>query len=575
MTNLEVPKKNTKQKNKLIIGLFLIACLLFASLSVYTASVLAYGKSYTGITLNNKNVAKMTRNDLYSFLKSSYSDKVTSTKIVLNYKDAKKEISLADIDVEYDLDKAVNEVMDVGRKGNIFSRLREVNNVKRSGKSLELSYSYNHDKLKTIVDNFNNETIKYVKEADLLIGDKEVILSSGHTGERIDTDDIYKVIEESIKSCSSIEHNVPVIETPPSSINVDDIYNQICTEPVDAKGELKDNNVSVIPHSNGRTIDKAELVSIINELEKNPDTKKVLPVKFVEPKITTSTYKANLFKDTLSTFRTKFSVSGTNNANRGVNIRLASTKINGTILLPGEIFSFNDVVGPRTAEKGYKVAHAYQNGKVINDIGGGICQVSTTLYNSVLKADLETVVRRNHMFTVAYVPFGQDAAVSYGSTDFQFKNNTSMPIKILAEVTSDNNIVFSIVGTNENPNKTIEIRNVQISSTPAPVKYINDPSMEEGKEVVLEKGMTGYVVDTYKIVKINGEVVSNTKIHRSTYNTLAREIKRGTKKVAQTTSATITEQKANVPASNAGANATVNTPANSPSPEEFIDDEGV
>ncbi len=575
MTNLEIPKKNIKQKNKLLIGLLLVACLLFASLSVYAISVLAYAKSYSGITLNNKDVGKMTRNELYSLLKSSYSDKVNNNKIILNYKNAKKEIRFNEINVKYDLDKAVSEIMDEGRNGNIFSRLSEVNNIKKSGKSLELSYSYNNDKLKTIVDNFNNETIKYVKEADLLVGDSEVILYSGHTGERIDTEDIYKVIEESIKLCSDIEHDVPIIKTPPSSINVDDIYNKICTEPVNAKAELNGNNISIIPHTNGRTIDKAKLVSIINEIEKTPDTQRVLPVKFVEPKITTSIYQANLFKDTLSTSSTKFSVAGTNNANRGVNIRLASSKINGKILLPGEVFSFNDVVGPRTAEKGYKVAHAYQNGKIIDDIGGGICQVSTTLYNSTLKADLETVTRRNHMFTVGYVPFGQDAAVSYGSTDFEFKNNTSMPIKVLVNVTSDNRIVFSILGTNENPSKTIIIRNVQISSTPAPVKYINDPSMDEGKTVVIEKGMTGYVIDTYKIIEVNGEVVSNTKIHRSTYRTLTRQIKRGTKKVVQPTaapSATTIEPQINIPASGATTDlpdeGTVDSPAATENTEE-------
>ncbi|OPZ91714.1 MAG: Vancomycin B-type resistance protein VanW [Firmicutes bacterium ADurb.Bin419] len=512
-------------------------------------------------------------------LKTNYQDKTDNNNIILKYKDTKKEIGFTEIEVKYDLDKAVNEIMDIGRKGNIFSRFNEIGSVKKNGKSLELIYSYNNDKLKTIIDNFNNETIKYVKEADLLIEDSKVTLFSGHSGERIDSEDIYKTIEESIKSCSSIEHEVPILTTPPSSIDIEDIYNKICTDPVDAKAESNGSNLSVIPHTKGRTIDKAELVSIVNEIEKNPDTQKVLPVKFVEPKITTSIYQANLFKHTLSTFSTSFSTVGTNNANRGVNIKLASTKINGKILLPGEVFSFNDVVGPRTAEMGYKVAHAYSNGKVINDIGGGICQVSTTLYNATLKADLETVSRRNHMFTVGYVPYGQDAAVSYGSTDFKFKNNTSMPIKILSNVTSNNRVEFSIIGTNENPNKSIEISNVQISSTPAPVKYINDPSMEEGKTDVIEKGMTGYVIDTYKIVKVNGEVVSKTKIHRSTYNTLTREIKKGTKKVVTPTAApsasTTTDPQVVVPASGATNNLPVEGTVDSPSATDNSDEDSV
>lgn len=534
MTNLELRNKNFKPKNKIFLVLLISLCLLFAVSSIYSVSTLAYNKSYNGISINNENVGKMTRNQLYSMLAANYSDKAKSNKILLKYKDSTKEISFSEIDVKYDIEKAINDIMDAGRKGNIFNRLVEVSNLKKSGKSIELSYSYNSDTLKTIIDNFNDKTIKYVKEVDLLIEDSKVTIHTGHPGERVDADNIYKTIEDSIKSCKGLEHEVPIITTPPSSINVDDIYNQICTDPIDAKAELDEKkNISIVPHIEGRSIDKAELMSIISEIENTPDTERILPVTFNAPKITTSNFRANLFKDTLSTSSTRFSTSNKNDANRGINIKLASSKINGTILLPGETFSFNDVVGPRTTDRGYQIAHVYMNGKIVDDVGGGICQVSTTLYNSTLKADLETVYRSNHMFTVGYVPYGQDAAVSYGSTDFKFKNNTKMPLKVQVIVSSDNRITFSILGTNENPSKTIEISNVQISSTPAPVKYVDDPTLPEGQTVVLSKGMTGYVIDTYKIVKINGEIKSKTKIHRSSYRTLERKVKRGTKKVNQ------------------------------------------
>lgn len=551
MTKLEVQKRNPK--NKVFIILLIAVCLLFAVSSIYSISTLAYSKSYSGISINNQNVGKMTREEILSKLKENYSDKANNSKIVLKYKSAKKEISFTEIAVKYDLEKAVNEIMNIGREGNILNRLTKISEIKKAGKSIDLIYSYDTNMLKSIIDNFNNETIVNVKEVDLKIENSKVTLITGHAGEKIDTDDIYKTIEESIKSCSSIEHEVKTVTTQPSAISVDDIYNKVCAEPLDAKAKLDDKNkLSVVPHSEGRTIDKTELASIISEIEKKPDTERVLPVKFVTPKITTSLFNANLFKDALSTSSTTFSTASQANANRGVNIKLASSKINGKILLPGETFSFNDVVGPRTADRGYKMAHVYQGGKIIDDIGGGICQVSTTLYNATLKADLQTVTRRNHMFTVGYVPFGQDAAVSYGATDFKFKNNTSMPVKILVNITSNNRIVFSILGTNENPSKTIEISNVQISKTPAPVKYIDDPTLAEGTTSVIDSGKTGYVIDTYKTVKIGGQVVSKTKIHRSTYTTLTRKIKRGTKKVSGTSSApahaTITPPNEDVPA---------------------------
>lgn len=550
MTNLEIPKKSFKPKNKILFVLLIIISLLFAMSSIYSISTLAYNKSYDGVSINNEKVGKMSRSDLQSILTSKFSDKAKNLKLILKYKEKVKEISFSEIDVKYDIDKAINDIMSAGRHGNIFNRLMEVSNLKKSGKLIQMDYSYNSDTLKTIIDNFNNETIKYVEEADLLIEDSKVTIDVGHPGERIDTDDIYKAIEESIKSCTGIEHDVPTIITPPNSIDINEIYNKISIEPIDAKAKLdENNNISIIPHTKGRSIDKAELLSIISEIEKKYDTHKVLPVKFIEPKVTTAIFSSNLFKDTLSTASTSFNTSTVNNANRAVNMRLSVSKINGKILLPGETFSFNDVVGPRTADRGYKSANAYIAGKIVPDIGGGICQVSTTLYNSTLKADLETVFRSNHMFTVSYVPFGQDAAVSYDSTDFKFKNNTNMPIKVHGKVTSDNHVVFSILGTNETPNKTIEISNVQISTTPAPIKYINDPTLAEGKTLVVNSGMTGYVIDTYKIVKINGEIQSKTKIHRSSYRTLEKTVKRGTKSVPASTPSLTTAPQEVYPAS--------------------------
>lgn len=560
MANLQVAKKNIKPKNIFLLILLIVVLLSFIIFSIYSIFTLTYSRSYKGIYINNHDVSKMSRNDLRSFLTATFSEKAKSNKIILKYKDKVKEIAFTEISVKYDIDKAIEDIMNSGRQGNIFKRLMEVSRLKKNNKIIEMNYSYEKDALKTIIDNFNNETIKHVKEVDLLIEDSKVAIRTGHPGEQIDTDNIYKAIEESVKSCVELEHEVPTIIIPPKKIDVDEIYNKICAEPIDAKAELDENkNISVVPHMRGRTIDKTELTNIISEIEKSYDTERVLPVEFIEPKVTTSIFNDNLFKDTLGTASTRFSTSTVNNANRAVNMRLSTSKINGTILLPGDVFSFNEVVGPRTSDRGYLPANSYIGGKIVPDVGGGICQVSSTLYNSILKADLETVFRSNHMFTVSYVPFGQDAAVDYNSVDFKFKNNTSMPIKIQGNVTSDNRVVFSIIGTKENPNKTIEITNVQVSSTPAPVKYIYDSTLPEGQTVVINAGMAGYVIDTYKIVKINGEVQSKTKIHRSTYRTLERTVKLGTKKVSIETPAASTTPQDTIPA----ADSTPNTPTDS------------
>ena len=199
----------------------------------------------------------------------------------------------------------------------------------------------------------------------------------------------------------------------------------------------------------------------------------------------------------LASYTTHFSTDSQNNINRGVNIRLSSSIINGKVLGPGDEFSFNDVVGPRTRDRGYLSAYVYTNGKIVPDVGGGICQVSSTLYNAVIFSGLETVYRMNHMFTVGYVPYGQDQLFHTAELDFIFK---TIPIDGKDNAyTTNNSVKFEIVGTNENPERKIEIVNVQISSTPAPVKYIDDPNMAQGTSVVIQSGKAGYVYDTYKL----------------------------------------------------------------------------
>ena len=133
------------------------------------------------------------------------------------------------------------------------------------------------------------------------------------------------------------------------------------------------------------------------------------------------------FPDLLSTFSTKYAAS---NKNRTTNLILASNKINGTVLMPGEVFSYNKVVGKRTIAAGYKEAPIYVSGRVEDGLGGGICQITSTLYNAVVFANLEIVERSNHQFVPSYVGASRDATVVYGALDFKFKNNTDYTIII-------------------------------------------------------------------------------------------------------------------------------------------------
>lgn len=174
-------------------------------------------------------------------------------------------------------------------------------------------------------------------------------------------------------------------------------------------------------------------------------------VKEEEPKVTAD--DLGKMGTLMASFTTDY---GSSPGNRKTNVGLAASKINGTLLGPGEVFSYNDTVGPREAELGWKMAHQFQDGMVVDGIGGGVCQVSTTLYNAVLFADLKIVSRENHSLPVAYVTPGRDATVSYGSTDFKFQNSTDGPIFIGARATGDT-LTFRIYGTKAPERKILSI----------------------------------------------------------------------------------------------------------------------
>ena len=175
----------------------------------------------------------------------------------------------------------------------------------------------------------------------------------------------------------------------------------------------------------------------------------------------------------------------------------------------------------------------YYNGKVVQGIGGGICQLSSTLYNAVLYANLEITSRSNHRFLTSYVKEGRDATVSWGTIDFCFKNTRNYPIKI--ESTAQNGIVkIAIYGIKEENEYEVELETNVIETIPYTTNYINDNTLDEGTEIITQYGINGAKAETYKILKLNGAVVSKTLLSKDTYSTLEQIVKRGTKKVAAT-----------------------------------------
>lgn len=311
---------------------------------------------------------------------------------------------------------------------------------------------------------------------------------------------------------------IPVEQKEPAPIDIDKIHDEVYTEAKDAY--YTKNPFTIYPEVEGIDFDVEEARKLLEEEKEEY----VIKLTITKPKITIDKIGSEAFPDQLGTFTTRYDVS---DRDRSTNLVIACQKINGKVVLAGETFSYNKALGPRTAAAGYRNGKIYSGGEVVDGIGGGICQISSTLYNTVLMSNLEIVERRNHQFVTSYVPAGRDATVVYGMTDFKFKNTRKYPVRIVA--TAKNGIAtVTMYGIKEENEYTFTFSTKTVASIPFTTKYEEDNSLPAGTEKVKQKGANGLKTETYMTKLLNGKPVSTTLLSRDTYDAMARTVIKGT-----------------------------------------------
>ena len=326
---------------------------------------------------------------------------------------------------------------------------------------------------------------------------------------------------------------IPVKDVEIEDIDIEKIHNEIYKEAKNAY--VEENPTKVYSHVDG--VDFAISIDEAKEIINEDKEEYVIPLEITVPEVTIDDIAEQVFPEKLSSFTTRYDA---NNENRTNNILLAIEKIDGTILFPGETFSYNKTVGERTIKNGYKEATVYSGGKVVQGIGGGICQVSTTLYNAVLYANLDIEKRSNHKFLVSYAEPGRDATVSWGITDFCFSNSRNYPIRINCNAVNGL-LRVDIYGLKEEEEYEVKLETNILEETNFKTNYINDSTIDEGTEEIQQYGKKGIVCETYKVLKLNGKVVSKEILSTDTYNSLEQIVKKGTKEVEKTSAEPETE----------------------------------
>lgn len=298
---------------------------------------------------------------------------------------------------------------------------------------------------------------------------------------------------------------------------VEDISAYVTREPIDAQilsFDYKTRSFTFTQDQPGVTIDKNQLFTLIcAELDKGSKGVTVsVPPVITQASVTTESLSSGFMMIAAYTTDT------TGDSDRNTNIRLACEAINGTALMPGETFSFNKATGERTTAKGYRSAGAIAAGQSIEEVGGGICQVSSTLFNAVARANLEIVERSPHAWPSTYVDRGEDATVNWPNLDFKFKNNTSSPIFIITYY-KDRKMSAEIWGMTLGDGVTIDLVSETVRTIPAPmeINYVLNPELPFGTSETTVKARTGYVVETYKVWYKNGQEFKRELLHKSTY----------------------------------------------------------
>lgn len=510
-------KKWLKNKKVMIpAGMICVLLTIYLILCIMAGT----GDFVSNTTINGIKVGQLTQSKAIETLNQQFEDDTEKLLIKMKAKDQTYTIDFTG-NVSFDAKKGVEKI--IKNKGNFLTR--------------GYDYLMNHDFVIPVTIQSENQMKEAIQKSQILnydttqkttygLGKQKIIFKKGHNGERTTEKLVIQQIQQAFKDYDfQKEIQCHLEQTHLEDNEMQSIYKELATEAKNATLD-KNNDYAIVDAKVGVAYDLEKAQEVFLKT-KEGETFEV-SAKITQPDISTEDLKENLFKDVLGSYSTYVSGSSV----RKNNVRLAGIKCN-SILLPGEEFSFNKQVGQRTTARGFGAAGAYRDGETVNEVGGGICQSSSTLYNAVLLSNLEVTLRSNHSYVSSYVPIGRDATVSWGGPDFKFKNNRDYPIKIEMSY-SGSRLYCKILGTDVD-GTYVKITSQKLSSTPFQTQYIDDPTLELGKEKVQTSGYTGAKAQSYRYVyDKNGNLISSKKEAYSVYKKRDKVVKRGTKPVEVT-----------------------------------------
>ena len=353
----------------------------------------------------------------------------------------------------------------------------------------------------------------------------EAVKQAFNYGKNLNIIDKYKLIKKPEKQIISLKF---VYDPKPIKEFISIIQKEVEKKAQNASISIVNGNFQIAPEKKGIKLlnDKLE-TSMMSKINGDITPQEVVveaPEEEVVASITSE--KLKTIDTKLSTFTTNF---GSSDYSRSTNIQIATSSINNKIVMPGQSFSFNDTVGQRTAARGYKMAPVIVGTKVNSDFGGGICQVSTTLYNAIMRANIPSTERTHHTLPSHYIGPALDATVDWGNLDYKFTNTLSYPVYIQAYI-ENKNIYFAVYSNFSLSNKKYDFVNEIYARIEPGVKYIDDPNLLEGETVQEQSPSQGIKARAYINTYENGQIIEHKQVSDDFYKPVDEIIRRGTRK---------------------------------------------
>lgn len=520
--------EKVKNNKKILLIIFLIIIFfiiifstIFAFININNTNIVS------GVKIEGIDVSGLSKEEAEEKINLIYNNK-KENDILLKYEDYDSSINPKFIDTNYDVKGAVEEAINIGKNKNIVINNYNILSALLGRKNVDVNMTINEEIASQSIEDICSKIPGVVIEPDYYIENKTLIITKGKEGIKVNIDELIEKIKSNLDDIQINQDyiDIPVFNKIPEEINIEKIYEEVHKQVQDAY--YTKNPFTIHPEIDGIDFNLEEAKVLLQEDREQYEIKLII----TKPKVTTAQIGTEAFPDMLATFSTRYDAS---NVDRSTNLKIAVQKINNKVIMPGEVFSYNQTLGNRTSAAGYKNAKIYEAGQVVDGIGGGICQVSSTLYNAVLLSNLEIVERSNHQFTTSYVPAGRDATVVYGQTDFKFKNPRNYAVKIKANI-SNGIATVSIYGVKQETEYAVSFNTKTISSIPFTVKYVEDNTLPIGTEKVKQNGANGVITETYIIKSLNGKVVSTNLLSKDTYNAMQKIILRGKKGTETNTS---------------------------------------